>query len=73
MTSICVDTSFLISFADPSRLHHSAAVAYFRYAAENDYRLCLSTLVIAEFEVKQRITDLPLSTFEIVPFPRGMP
>lgn len=68
MTSICVDTSFLISFADKGRPNHQAAMEYFRYAVENEFRICLSTLVIAEFEVKQRITDLPLSNFEVVPF-----
>ena len=68
MNSICVDTSYLISFADPSRPHHEAAVQYFRYAVQSGIRLCLSTLVISEFEVKQKITDLPLSHFEVVPF-----
>lgn len=68
MTSICVNTSFLISLADQSRPHHATATQYFRYAVENGYTLVLSALVIAEFEVKQRITDLPLLNFQLLPF-----
>jgi predicted nucleic acid-binding protein len=68
VVKICVDTSFLITFADPSRPHHSVAVDYFRHCVGNGHMLCLSTLVVAEFECGQPITDLPLGNFEIIPF-----
>ena len=68
MVKICVDTSFLITFADPTRPNHSVAVDYFRHCVGNGHMLCLSTLVVAEFEVGQPITDLPLGHFQIVPF-----
>ncbi len=68
MLRICVDTSFLISFADPSRTNHSVAVDYFRHCVGNGYMLCLSTLVVAEFECGQPIIDLPLGNFHILPF-----
>jgi len=68
MVKICVDTSFLITFADPSRPHHSVAVDYFRHCVGNGHMLCLSTLVVAEFECGQPITDLPLGNFQIIPF-----
>lgn len=68
MVKICVDTSFLISFADPSRPNHSVAVEYFRHCVGNGHMLCLSTLVVAEFEVMQPISDLPLGNFHILPF-----
>jgi predicted nucleic acid-binding protein len=68
MLKICVDTSFLITFADPSRPNHSFAVDYFRHCVGNGHMLCLSTLVVAEFECGQPITDLPLGNFHILPF-----
>lgn len=68
MVKICVDTSFLITFADPSRTNHPVAVDYFRHCVGNGQMLCLSTLVVAEFEVMQPISDLPLGNFHILPF-----
>lgn len=68
MVKICVDTSYLISFADPSRLNHAVAVDYFRHCVGNGHMLCLSTLVVAEFECGQPTSDLPLGNFHILPF-----
>lgn len=68
MVKICLDTSFLITFADPARPNHSVAVDYFRHCVGNGHMLCLSTLVVAEFEIGQPISDLPLSHFHILPF-----
>lgn len=41
MLKICVDTSFLISFADDSRPNHSTAMDYFRHCVANGHLLCL--------------------------------
>lgn len=68
MLKICVDTSFLISFADDTRPNHSTAVDYFRHCVANGHLLCLSTLVVSEFEVGQPASDLPLQHFHIIPF-----
>lgn len=68
MARLLVDTSYLISFADPSRRHHRAPVQWFRHGVEHGLVLELSTLVAAEFEVGQPITDLPLQNFHILPF-----
>jgi predicted nucleic acid-binding protein len=68
MVKVCVDTSFLITFADPSRPNHAVAVDYFRHCVGNGHILCLSTLVVAEFEYGQPISDLPLGNFHILPF-----
>lgn len=68
MLKICVDTSFLITFADPSRPNHPTAVNYFRHSVGNGHILCLSTLVVSEFECGQPVTDLPLGNFQILPF-----
>lgn len=68
MSAILVDTSFLISLADPTRKHHDTAVAYFREALRRDVPLYLSAIAISEFVVKQSVTDLPLRNFVVLPF-----
>jgi predicted nucleic acid-binding protein len=68
VNSILLDTSFLISFTDPSRAHHAAALAYYRECVRRQVPLYLSTIVISEFQVKQAINDLPLRNFVVLPF-----
>lgn len=68
LISFLVDTSFLISFADPGRPHHAAAAAYFREALQRDVPLYFSAIAASEFQVKQAVTDLPLRNFIVLPF-----
>jgi predicted nucleic acid-binding protein len=68
LTSFLVDTSFLISFADPTRAHHATALAYFRQALSHGVPLYLSAVAASEFQVKQSVTDLPLRNFVVLPF-----
>jgi predicted nucleic acid-binding protein len=68
MNGILLDTSFLISFSDPNRPHHETAKQYYRKSLEREIPLFLSSIVIAEFEVKQPITDLPLRNMLVLPF-----
>lgn len=68
MSALLVDTSFLISLADPARRHHSVALQYFREALQRGAPLYLSVIVASEFQVKQSVTDLPLRNFEVLPF-----
>lgn len=68
LTAFLVDTSFLISFADPARPHHVAAAAYFREALQRDVPLYFSAIAASEFQVKQAVTDLPLRNFIVLPF-----
>lgn len=63
-----LDTSFLISFTDPARAHHAAALAYYRECVRRQVPMYLSTIVISEFQVKQAINDLPLRNFVVLPF-----
>ncbi len=63
-----LDSSFLISLSDDGRDDHEVAKAYFYAFMENSVMMHLSTIVICEFEVKQRITDLGLHNFIILPF-----
>lgn len=68
MSAFLVDTSFLISFANPDCAHHPAALAYFRQALQRGVPLYLSAIVASEFQVKQAVTDLPLRNLIGLPF-----
>ncbi len=68
MIQVSLDTSFLISFADPSRPNHSIAVDYFRHCLAQRIPMWISTIAAGEFEVKQPIGDLPLQNFRIQPY-----
>lgn len=68
MSAFLVDTSFLISLADPGRPNHEAANSYLREALHRGVPLYLSAIVASEFQVGQPVTDLPLRNFVILPF-----
>jgi predicted nucleic acid-binding protein len=63
-----LDTSFLITLADPVRPHHATAKAYYREALQRGVPLYLSAIVASEFQVGQAVTDLPLRNLEVLPF-----
>ena len=68
MLQVSLDTSFLISFADPGRPHHRAAVDYFRHCLQEQIPMSISVVAAGEFEVGQAVTDLPLQNFRIQPY-----
>src|SRR5438128_1658287 len=68
MRQFSLDTSFLISFADPNRPHHKAAVEYFRYCVAERIPMWVSAVAAGEFAVKQSFNDLPLRNFRIQPY-----
>lgn len=68
MNSVLLDTSFLISLSDPARPHHKAALLYYHECVQRQIPMYLSSIVIAEFQVKQAINDLPLRNFVVLPF-----
>ena len=68
MIQVSLDTSFLITFADPERPNHAVAVEYFRHCLAQRIPMWISTVVAVEFEVKQPISDLPLQNFRILPY-----
>lgn len=63
-----VDTSFLITLADPTRPNHPIAKRYFQECLQRAIPLYLSAIVVSEFQVKQAINDLPLRNFITLPF-----
>lgn len=68
MIQVSLDTSFLISFADPDRPNHPVAVDYFRRCLAQRIPMWISTVAAGEFAVGQPITDLPLQNFRIQPY-----
>lgn len=68
MIQVSLDTSFLISFADPNRPHHAIAVDYFRHCLAQRIPMWISVIAAGEFEVKQPVGDLPLQNFRIQPY-----
>jgi hypothetical protein len=68
MVQVSLDTSFLISFADPGRANHAVAVDYFRHCLAQQIPMWLSTVAAGEFEVGQPVSDLPLQNFRIQPY-----
>ena len=65
---VLLDTSFLISFADPNRKLHAVAVQYFKHFVAEGMPMFLSTIVASEFHQKQKVTDLPLDAMLVLPF-----
>jgi predicted nucleic acid-binding protein len=62
------DTSFFIRLLDKNDPLHEGAKNYFRYLIESDFKLCISTIAIAEYCVAGNINELPLKNLQIVPF-----
>lgn len=68
MNSVLLDSSFLIAFSNDTRSEHQTAQRYFFEFIERRVQMYLSTIVISEYETRQRITDIGLHNFRIVPF-----
>ena len=68
MIQVSLDTSYLISFADPDRPHHQVAVEYFRHCLAQRIPMWLSVVAAGEFEVGEPVSDLPLQNFRIQPY-----
>ncbi len=67
-SGVLLDTSFLISFADPIRKHHAVAVQFFKFFGGEGIPMFISTIAAAEFHQKQKVTDLPLDAMIVLPF-----
>lgn len=68
MKSALLDTSFLISLSNPDREQHPVALRYYKEMFTRGTVMHLSTIVVAEYEVRQRVRDLGLHNFIIQPF-----
>lgn len=68
MQSVMLDSSFLICLSTDERPEHQTAKQYFVELVQRQVPMYLSTITICEYEVRQRITDLGLANFLVLPF-----
>ncbi len=68
LNSILLDTSFCIRLLKSNDDLHQNAKDYFKYFLENKIEIYLSSIVIAEYSVKDDANNLPLQFVKIIPF-----
>lgn len=68
MDSVLLDTSFCIRLLKSNDPLHQNAKEYFKYFLEQKIELYLSSIVIAEYSVKDDANNLPLEFVKIIPF-----
>jgi len=68
MDSILIDTSFCIRLLKSNDPLHQNAKDYFKYFLEQKLEIYLSSIVIAEYSVKDDANNLPLEFVKIIPF-----
>ena len=68
MKSVMLDTSFCIRLTNQDDPLNINAVDYLEYFLENKFIIFVSTIVIAEYAVKEDPSNLPLETMRIAPF-----
>ncbi len=66
--AVLLDTSFLITLADPRRERHAVAKQYFQYFLANRMPMMVSAIVVAEFCVRQELATLPLEQLILLSF-----
>jgi hypothetical protein len=67
-TAVLLDTSFLITLADPRRERHLVAKQYFQHFLANRMPMMVSAIVVSEFCVRQDLATLPLEQLILLPF-----
>jgi predicted nucleic acid-binding protein len=65
---VFLDTSFLITLADPSRERHTVAKSFFQHFLATKMPMAISAIVVAEFCVKQKLATLPLEHLFLLPY-----
>lgn len=65
---VLLDTSFCIRLLNENDPLHGNVLGFYRYFLENEYRLKLSTVSVAEYCVRGKLEEIPLRNLEILPF-----
>lgn len=65
---VLCDTGFLIRLNQPQDSLHGNARAYLKYLIERKHLLYASTIALAEYAVKDKIENLPMRYFRVLPF-----
>lgn len=68
MDSILLDTSFCIRLLKSNDPLHNNAKDYFKYFLEQKIEIYISSIVVAEYSVKDDANNLPLEYAKIIPF-----
>jgi predicted nucleic acid-binding protein len=68
MDSILLDTSFCIRLLKSNDDLHQNAKDYFKYFLEKKIEIYLSSIVIAEYSVKDDPANLPIEFVKVIPF-----
>lgn len=68
MDSVLLDTSFCIRLLKSNDHLHQNAKEYFKFFLEKKIEIYLSSIVIAEYSVKDDPANLPLEFVKIIPF-----
>jgi hypothetical protein len=66
--AVLLDTSFFLRFLNDDSPLFNNADGYFRYFLQNEIKMYVSTISIAEYCVGGDINELPLKNLQIVPF-----
>jgi len=66
--AVLLDTSFFLRFLHENSALFSNADGYFKYFLQNDIKMFISTISIAEYCVGGDINELPLKNLQIIPF-----
>ncbi len=66
--AVLLDTSFLITLADPRRPRHTTAKQYFQHFLGSRMPMMVSAIVVAEFCIRQELATLPLEQLLLLPF-----
>lgn len=66
--AVLLDTSFFLRFLNDDSPLFNNADGYFRYFLQNEIKMYVSTISIAEYCVGGDINELPLKNLQIIPF-----
>ena len=66
--AVLLDTSFFLRFLHENSALFSNADGYFKYFLQNDIKMFILTISIAEYCVGGDINELPLKNLQIIPF-----
>lgn len=65
---VIVDTSFLITLGSSDRTNHQTARRYWKHFADTEMPIFLSSIVVSEFYLKQKLPPEILHSCVILPF-----
>jgi predicted nucleic acid-binding protein len=65
---VLCDTGFLIRLNNPKDPLHANARSYLKFLLEGRHLVFVSTIALAEYAVKDRVENLPMRYFRVLPF-----